>query len=300
MKKIIAFLCTACMVWTLTACGCSAAPAEPSGAPMQTTAAPESAAAPSEEPAFQEQTVVDNDLCTISITGLQPDGLWGYGVEVYLENKSPDITYMYSVSSAAVNGVQADPFFATEVAPGKKAKETISFTDPSPSGQELGEFTDIEISFRIYDADDWDAEPVAQPAVHVYPKGPEHASLYVREAFPDDLVIADNASVSVTVTGFREDALWGYTADVFLVNKTDESLMFSVEDASVNGYMADPFYATSVSGGKCAFSAISWSDTTLAENDITAVESIEFLLRAYREEDWEAEDVLSQTVTLNP
>ena len=76
--------------------------------------------------------------------------------------------------------------------------------------------------------------------------------------------------------------------------------MFSVDEASVNGYMADPFYANSVSAGKCAFSSMSWSDTTLEENGITEVEEIEMLFRAYDADNWTGDDFANQTITLNP
>ena len=56
--------------------------------------------------------------------------------------------------------------------------------------------------------------------------------------------------------------------NVYFLNKTDKTLMFTVEDASVNGFMADPFYAASLDGGKCMFSSISWSDTALEESGI--------------------------------
>lgn len=76
--------------------------------------------------------------------------------------------------------------------------------------------------------------------------------------------------------------------------------MFSVDEASVNGFMADPFYATSVSAGKCAFSSMAWSDTTLEENSITDVETIEFKFRAYDEDNWSGDDFANETITLNP
>ena len=88
--------------------------------------------------------------------------------------------------------------------------------------------------------------------------------------------------------------------NLFLLNKTDKTVMFSVDDASVNGFMADPFYATSVSAGKCAFSSMAWSDTTLEENGITEVEEIEVLFRAYDADDFMGEDFANEVITLNP
>lgn len=113
-------------------------------------------------------------------------------------------------------------------------------------------------------------------------------------------VIIDNDYVTVIVTGYEDDEIWGYTANLFLLNKTDKTVMFSVDDASVNGFMADPFYATSVSAGKCAFSSMAWSDTTLEENGITEVEEIEVLFRAYDADDFMGEDFANEVITLNP
>ena len=69
----------------------------------------------------------------------------------------------------------------------------------------------------------------------------KNAVAFVREAQATDNVIIDNDYVTVIVTGYEDDEIWGYTANLFLLNKTDKTVMFSVDDASVNGFMADPF-----------------------------------------------------------
>lgn len=40
-------------------------------------------------------------------------------------------------------------------------------------------------------------------------------------------VIIDNDYVTVIVTGYEDDEIWGYTANLFLLNKTDKTVMFS-------------------------------------------------------------------------
>lgn len=252
------------------------------------------------EISFTEIVAVDNDECTIKITGIDPDNLWGYTLKVQLENKSTEKTYMYSVESASINGVQCDPFFATEVAAGKKSNNEISFSDSDLEDNGVGNYTDIELTFRVYDSNDWMADEVARETVHVYPYGEDKATIFVRETQASDNVIIDNDYVTVIVTGYEDDAIWGYTVNLFLLNKTDKDVMFSVDEASVNGYMADPFYATEVVAGKCAFSSMSWSDTTLEDNNITAVEEIEFKFRAYDSDNWFGDDFANETITLKP
>ncbi len=238
--------------------------------------------------------------CTIKITGIEPDNMWGYTIKALLENKSADKTYMFAVETASINGVQCDPFFATEVAAGKKSNADISFTDDTLEENGITTYTDIELAFRVYDSNDWSADAVAKETVHIYPYGEDQATKFVREAQPSDTVILDNDDVSVIVTGYEKDEIWGYTVNLFLLNKTDKNVMFSVDEAFVNGFMADPFYAASVSAGKCAFSSMAWSDTTFEENGITEVETIEFQLRAHDNDNWSGDDFANESITLNP
>lgn len=252
------------------------------------------------EISFTEMVAVDNAECTIQITGIDADNMWGYTIEARLENKSADKTYMFTVETAAINGVQCDPLFASEVAAGKKANVNISFSDDTLKENGITEYTDIELTFRVHDSNDWIADAVAEETVHIYPYGEDKAVQFVRKAQASDNVIIDNDYVTVIVTGYEEDEIWGYSVNLFLLNKTDKNVMFSVDEVSVNGYMADPFYATSVSAGKCAFSSITWFDSTFEENDITEVKTIDFNFTAHDEDNWFSDYFVNETITLNP
>jgi hypothetical protein len=313
MKRIHAIIMTLLLVFSIAACTAGptdkpspegddkAAEVSDSGkenGPAETEA--NDTGTKSDEISFKELVVVDNDECAIRITRIDPNNMWGYTLKANLENKSAEKTYMFSIQNAAVNGVECDPFFATEVAPGKKSNEDISFPDDTLKANGINEFTDIEVTFRVYDTDELAADPVALETVHVYPFGEEKAAKFVRESQPTDIVIYNNENVSVIVTGYTDDPILGYTVNVYLENKTDKTLMFSVDEVSVNGYMADPFWAKEVYPGKAAFTSMSWSDTTFDENDITEVEEIEFLLKVYDSNDLMADNLIEETITLKP
>ena len=252
-----------------------------------------------DEASFTEVVVVDNEECLIRITGIENDLIWGYSLKVYMENKSADQTYMFSVDDAAINGVQAQTLFATDVAPGKKANESLIFMeDLSEYG--IGDFTDIELVFSVSDMEDFLADPVVETSVHVYPYGEDKAVQFTREAQASDLTLVDNDYVTAIVTGYEEDEIWGYTAQLYLVNKTDKPLMFSADESSVNGFMVDALLAETVSAGRCAFSSLIWDSTAMEENGITEIEEIEFMLQAYDLDDLSAEYVVNESVTFNP
>ena len=249
---------------------------------------------------FTEVLAIDNAECSIKITGIDPDNMWGFTLNAQLENKSTVNTYMFSIESASINGVQCNPLFSSEVAAGKKANKKISFLDEELDENNIGDYTDIELTFRVYDSKNWEADEVAKETIHIYPYGKDKATKFVREANASDNVIVDNEYATVIVTGYEEDEIWGYTVNLFLLNKTDKNVMFSVDDASVNGFMMDPFYAKSISAGKCAFSSMSWYNTTLEENSITEITEIEFNIRAYDEENWSENDFINEKITLKP
>lgn len=304
MKRIVAWACL-----TLLLAGCSSQPSQNQVVlPPNKQTAPSTAAATTttmvtsapKTDAFEKVMVVDNEDCAIYITAIREDPVWGWVLDAQLENKTGDDTLMFSIDSASINGVEIDPLFASQVAPGKKAKEEISLSDAALADRDIGLYSDIELHFRVYDAEDWQEEDVATPSIHIYPYGAQEAVNYIRQPHSGDQVLVDNEEVTVIVTGFTQDAIWGYTAELFLVNKTDRRIMFTAENASVNGFMADPLYADSVGPGNCAFSRISWSDSALAALEITQVEQLEFTLRAYDEADWTAKDLLKLPVTLFP
>lgn len=247
---------------------------------------------------------MDNEYCTVILKDIDEDGLWGYSWKIYLENKTADKTLMFSMNNTSVNGVMVDPLWAATVAPGKKSNETISWMSTSLEENNIkaDDITQVSFTLDVYDNDDWTADKFVDEEFTVYPKGEENASTVEREAQSTDIVLFDNDSCSMTVAGFEHDDIFGYTVKVYLVNKTDKDLMFSCNDASINGYMADPFWATTVAAGKTSNSDISWSDSTLEENgiDISSIEEIELPITVYPNDDWTADKLVDETFTINP
>lgn len=300
MKKNLALILTTLMLLSLVACSVETPPNDNNITITSQSQTEDTKNNTKKDITFSEFVAVDNDECSIKVTEIDPDNMWGYTIKVQLENKSIDKTYMFSVEDASINNVKCIPLFANEVGAGKKSNEEIIFTESELENNGITDYTDIELTFRVYDSNDWMADAVAKETVHIYPYGEDKAIKYVRTPQESDTIIVDNEYATVIVTGYENDSIWGYTAQLYLLNKTDKNLMFSVDEASVNGYMADPFFAESVAAGKSAFSSISWLDTTFEENGITAVEEIEFNLRVYDENDWFNDAYINQTVTLNP
>lgn len=179
-KRILAM--SAALVLALSMAACGKAESEttiPSGSseptattqPSQTTK-PEETTIPettgATEPEANEIMLVDNENCTVKVTGIDPDGLLGYGVKVFLENKT-DKNLMFSVKDVSVNGFMIDPFWASTVAAGKMANETITFLESDFKENGIDAVTEITLTLNVYDSDDFTADYLVEETFTVKP-----------------------------------------------------------------------------------------------------------------------------------
>ena len=112
--------------------------------------------------------------------------------------------------------------------------------------------------------------------------------------------LVDNELFTVRITDIDPKGYWGYTLKVYLENKTDQELMFSTDNVSVNGFMCDPYWAVTVAPGKKANENISFGEGDFQRNNIQSVEQIEFTLCIYDSNDILAGNLLEQVFTVNP
>ena len=306
MKKIVVLLLVLCMVGALSACGGEAPPVdiqnEATKAPLvekQDTVEEQEKTDAVQQLDFPETVIVDDENVTVKITGIETDGMWGYTLKVFLENKT-DLNLMYSMDRVSVSGCMCDPFWATVVNAGMKANEQIAFDYNVFEEYGIVDVTDITFDLHIYDDDNWENDSLLKETYTVYPLGKEAAKEYQRQEKPTDEVLFNTDTCAMIVTGYDPDDMWGYTVKAFLVNKTEEAVMFAIDDASVNGFMCDPYWAEEVAAGKVSYAEIAWSEEDFELNDIIEVETLTLPVRVSYSDNWEADSLLEETFELNP
>lgn len=299
-KKLFAAGLALSMALSLAAC--AAPPSSETAAPStqgSSTATVPSTSANLDFSAFEPCTLIDNENVLFKISSVSFDSIWGYALKVQIENRT-DKDLMFSLHDVSVNGFMCDPFFAATVTAGMKANKEISFSTDSLEEIGIQKPTQVEFKLKVYDSNDWTQDDVLSEVFTIYPLGENAATEHIRQSQESDIILFDNEHCTMIITGFDPDSVWGYSAMVYLVNKTDTSLMFSVGDASVNGFMCSPYFAKTVTAGKQCITAISWSDTVLEENEITQVETLTLPIRVYDPENWTADPLLNETFTVNP
>ena len=234
-------------------------------------------------PAFS-QVLIDNDDLYFAIKDVRSDAAYGYEWKVYVENRT-DKNLMFSFEKVSVNDVMCDPFWAEVINAGKKGNCEITWMRDSLQEKQIGDVTRVDFTLNVYNNDDYTEAALMHDPFTVFPLGEDKASSAVREPAATDHVLVDDDNCSVIITGYKPDNSWGYAMKLYLVNKTDRDMVFSVGDSSVNGIMCDPFWADIVCAGKTSYSTVLWDKNALAENDITEVEEISLPLKVYADED---------------
>lgn len=241
--------------------------------------------------------IVDDENCFFAIKSMKEDELLGYIWEVYLENRT-DKKMMFSMNDVSVNGFVCDPFWGTEIIAETKANAIISWMEEGFIENGITDVQEVEFVLNVSEGDDWMAEPVLNETYVVYPQGEETVETYQRTAIEGEQVILDNEYCTMIVTGFDQDDFSGYGMKVYLENKTDKKVMFSLDDMTVNGYMCDPYWGITLPAGKRSNTTVSWVSYTFEENGITEVENIKGSVSVYEEETYD--EYVNETFEIVP
>lgn len=85
----------------------------------------------------------------------------------------------------------------------------------------------------------------------------------------------------------------------YVENNTEKEVTFSIDDASINGYMINPYWAKSLLPYSSAFPNVTCRNEKLLDNLIFEIEDIEFTLSAEDYNDWWAPDIASLSINLD-
>lgn len=253
---------------------------------------------------FENQVLVDNEECSITVKGIDPDGKQGYTLSMEVENKSSDKTYMFGKKEVYVNGVYMTAIWSDKVTAGKKSIEDLYFYDYLLESFGIETITDIQMTVYAYDVDGSSTDYVAEETVHIYPYGEENATVYERQALDTDQILMDNEYVTVIVTGFEVQNDGDYEIGLYLVNKTDVQVLYCLDDVSVNDYIVDAGGGVWLAADKQCKSSFQVDQEDLEDCGITdpeeGIDTIELLLEVYSAEIGYSEPLVSETVTICP
>ena len=154
---------------------------------------------------------------------------------------------------------------------------------------------------HAYDSNDWSADDLFEEEFHIYPYGKKNASEVTRKDQKTDVLLAESDYIKFVLTDTDMDDTWGFELKVYMANYTDKRVVFTVDDASINGYMIDVYWAEYLLSDSQAIDDICFYPEDLEEIGITdedEIEEIEFTFRVYDADDYFADDIYYEEIVL--
>ena len=316
MKRTLSVLTvlavSAALILGLAACGGSGgsssdssenASAEPNiteNSGEQSETVPATPAASTREYVLENEVIVDDENLLIRIDRVEEDSIFGPEVKIYCENRS-DASVHVSQDQAVVNGYSVSTLWGEDIADGMNVTGTIDFVGLD-ADKGLDVIDELQLYLRAYPSDDWSADDLLNDVYTVYPTGLSAESVnYPEPALGSNPVTIDeNDQARFIIYGANDDPIWGYTVLAYMENNTDDFVMFSWDDVSVNGSMCDPFWAKMLAPHTAGYAEISFLSSDFEENGIETVENITFSLTVSNYSDWTAPDILDGIYTYEP
>ena len=78
-----------------------------------------------------------------------------------------------------------------------------------------------------------------------------------------------------------ENSFWGTAILLYVENTSGKNVGISVDDMSINGFMMNPYFSTTVYDGKKAIDDITVFSSELEENGIESIEDVELKFHIY-------------------
>ena len=282
MRKLTALIASTMLAFSLAACGGGGTsdiqePSEVSSEDVAQTDDEEAVDedAPEESSPAQEATIEETvllDEAGVKVTAKSLESNWyGPQIKLLVENNSGKNLTVQS-RNESINGYMCETMFSCDVDDGKKANDTLTFSENQLELSGVDSIAEMEFSLHIFDQDTWDAYYDSDPIV----LKTSIAGSY-EQAYDDSGEVAyDDNGVKIVVKGRSDDSSWlGPSVIVEVVNTRNDIITVQARNTSINGFMIEPFFSADVCPGKRVLDGITFASSDLEDNDIEEIESVE-------------------------
>ena len=218
----------------------------------------------------EEQVLLESDGVKITLREYVKDSIFGEGLKVLVENTS-DKNIGIHCNAVIVNNYMITDFFSCSVAAGKKSNETIYLLSYELEAAGIDNIGQIELYFNVYNSDTYDTI-FESDCVTV------HTSAYAEmdvTPFEGGTELYNQDGIRIVGTVVDESSFWGSAVLLYLENNSNDDVIVSCDDMSINGFMVDGYLYSMIYAGKMAVDEIIILQTDLDENEIKSVEDIE-------------------------
>ena len=237
-----------------------------------------------------ETVLLEQDGIKITATGMD-DGLFGTELKLLIENDS-STNLTFQARNASVNDYMVDTMMSEDVAAGKKS---LTFSTSGLKDCGIDTIANMEFSFHIFTTDGWDDFLDSD----IISLDTSAAGSYTQNYDDSGEVFYDKDGIKIIGKGLSSnDSFFGPGLIVYIENNSSKNFTVQVRDTSVNGFMIDTSMSEDVIVGKKAITAVTFFSSSLEENGITDITSIETSFHVFDMESWDT-IVDTDPITIN-
>lgn len=242
---------------------------------------------------IDEQVLIDHDGMKVTATGYETDSVWGDGVKLLIENNTQK-NLTFGCNALIVNDFMITDLFAETVAAGKKSNTTLHLSNSGLKAAGIENVGKIEVDFRIHDSDNYD-DVVKSEMVTIKTSAFDQMDTSVDDSGTE---LYNAGGIRVVGKTVDEDSFWGTAILLYCENNSGKNVGITVDDMSINGFMINPIFSSTVYNGKRAFDDISILSSDLEKNGITELDTVELKFHIYDSDSY-ATIANSETVTFS-
>ena len=222
-----------------------------------------------------EQVLVEQDGVKITATEYVTDSIWGDGIKLLIENNS-STDYTIGCDALIVNDYMITDLFVAKIAAGKKANETMYLSSTSLEAAGIENVGRVEMYFHAYDSNMNYLFKQAYSEIQT-------SSYGNMDTTPDDsgMELYNENGIKIVGKTVDENSFWGTAILLYCENTSGKNVGISVDDMSINGFMMNPLFTTTVYDGKKAIDEITILSNDLETNGIEKIEQVELKFHIY-------------------
>ena len=225
---------------------------------------------------IEEQVLFEQDGIVVIAKEYVTDPIWGDGIKLLIENNSDkDITL--GCNALIVNNYMISDLLVSGVAAGKKANEVMYLSSEELEAAGIESVGQIEVYFHVYHTDTYET---LFDTDGITIQTSEYADM---DTTPDDAGMELYHAEGIRIVGktVDENSFWGTAILLYCENNSGRNVSISVEEMSINGFMMNPLFTTTIYDGKMAVEDITIFSSDLEENGIEKVEDVELKFHIY-------------------
>lgn len=105
-------------------------------------------------PDEDDKVLVDDENCTVILTGGKTGDFWAYAMGVFVENKT-DRTLSFSADDVSLNGYVCDPYWSVRVQPHGMSISDMAWSEDELEENGIKTVEELEYVFRVYESEGW-------------------------------------------------------------------------------------------------------------------------------------------------